>query len=257
MSILDKAYDGTGDATESISPYLKLCVYGPPGSGKTVFAAHAPKPFIIDTENSTEALDDWPELKRLSKIIKCENVNEIIDCIELCTNSDPFVRDRETVIIDTASETQEMMIQRLLERQVADPNSPRKNEFLAYQSDYRESGERLRRLFIQLRNLDMHVIILSHDVEKYSQSADGSERLIAIRPDMTPKLAKTVKRIVGLQGYLTSREQDNEYVREMRVRHSGIIEAKTRYKYLPTKIENPTFQLILDAKNKEDKEKAK
>ena len=38
---------------------LKMCLYGEPGTGKSVFACKAPKPFFITTDGNYEWLEDF------------------------------------------------------------------------------------------------------------------------------------------------------------------------------------------------------
>ena len=38
---------------------IKMCIYGEPGTGKSVFACKAPKPFFICTDGNYEWLEDF------------------------------------------------------------------------------------------------------------------------------------------------------------------------------------------------------
>ena len=74
-----------------IASSQKVCVYGPEGIGKTLFASHFPNPLFIDTEGSTKK---YP-VRRLPEPTSWQMLNDEIDYVK----NNPTICD--SLIIDT------------------------------------------------------------------------------------------------------------------------------------------------------------
>lgn len=228
------------------SPYLKLLVFGPAGCGKTVFAASAPKPLFLDMEFSTDALLDWPELLGKSKVARIEKWTE--EGIEgllkklYAYDKDPDWGDRETIVLDTADGLQRINLEYVLANAGG-------NQFLPMEHHYKQSGEMLRRFILAIRNLDRHVIIVCHSDETIIK--ETGQRYM--RTGVTPKLGKTLREEFGLFGYMhkSPYKKDEPYKNALQTQANAMIDAKSRYRYLPPIIENPKFDDLLNAINKE------
>lgn len=73
---------------------IKMCLYGEPGTGKSVFASKAPKPFFICTDGNYEWLEDFgadPEAH--------VNVNSWEEAKKWFNNEEKF-KDYETIVLD-------------------------------------------------------------------------------------------------------------------------------------------------------------
>lgn len=226
-----------------LSRHIKALIYSEPGAGKTVFAATAPKPLIIDVENSTEALGDWPDLLAEAKVIRLDKWDDLETIVDAIRSGDPQYADRETLVIDTISELQRRNLDELLDHKAKLDST--KSRFLAYQQDYKQSGEMLRRIVTAFRDLPMHLIVLSHAREVLD---DGR---MVIRPDLTPKLQDTMRGIFGIQGFLFEINEDwnAPFKNALQTRSNNVVQAKSRYRHLPPVVENPTFDTILKAAN--------
>lgn len=236
MGILDRI-----KTAEELEPWLKILVYGDPGSGKTVFACGAPKPLLIDCENGRVSLANHPELSHV-KILPVETWNDLNEVFwELKSGNIP---DVETVIIDTISELQRRNMDELLVKYNA-KDDIKYNAFLPQQNTYKENTEMLRRLVTSFRDLEMHLIVTAHRVE---QTEDNGR--VYVRPEVTPKLATTMKGIFSIQGFLTYEFDDKmQFHNSLQIRQTRRVEAKTRVGGLPPEIDMPTFQMLLDAYN--------
>lgn len=224
-----------------LSRKVKALIYGEPGSGKTKFAATAPKPLIIDCENSSEVLGDWPDLLAEAKIVRLKKWEALDAILQAIQAGDPAYADRETLVIDTVSELQRRNLDELLDSKAAVDSS--RSRFLAHQQDYKQSGEMMRRIVTAFRDVDMHLIVLAHAREVMD---DG--RLV-LRPDLTPKLQDTMRGIFGIQGFLFEMNDDwtAPWQNGLQTRSNAIVQAKSRYRFLPPMVVNPTFDTILDA----------
>lgn len=229
-----------------LSPWLKIVVFGDSGCGKTLFAATAPNPIFLDTQNSTTSLRDWPSLAAKCNIarIKWEHTQIALDMLRDRTHD--LCQDRETVVLDTVDSLQRMNLEHVLRGSGRDP-------FLPMEHDYKKSGEMLRRFIMDLRDLPMHVIVCMDQTEIIPE---GSKQRF-IRPGVTPKLAKTLREEFDLLGYMAVHDEstDDRFRNGLMIRSNGQIQAKSHFRYLPTIIENPTFDTILKAANRYKEQK--
>lgn len=231
-----------------LSPFLKLFIYGSGGSGKTLFAATAPNPLLLDTENSSDTLRDWPKIAANCKIVrmKWNHTDETIRRIK----EDPDWADRETIVLDTVDALQRNNLEAILK-------GSNRDQFLPMEHDYKKSAEMLRRFILDLRDLDKHVIVLAHTTEL---TPEGTS-LRLIRPGVTPKLAKTLTEEFSFVGYMAIKSDgaqmegskliETPFENVMQSRGgSPTIDVKSRFKHLPSVLPNPTFRQIYDAANK-------
>lgn len=230
------------------TPFLKLFIFGPTGAGKTVFGATAPRPLFLDTENSTEALLDWPELSgncKFARIAKWteEGIEGLLK--KLYNQNDPDWEDRETVIVDTADALQRINLEYVLAKIEG-------NKFLPMEHHYKQSGEMLRRFILDIRNLKKHVIVFSHSDETIVK--ETGQRYL--RTGVTPKLGKTLREEFGLFGFMmaTSDGAKEPFANVLQTRSNSMIDAKSRYRYLPPIIQNPKFSDLLNVINKEQEQ---
>lgn len=243
-SILDRIM--RGDEPRPINPYTKSLIYADPGAGKTVLAATAPKPLFLDTENSTEVLDDWPRLKAECNILPITHTDDFLEILMLLNaeDKDPLLADRQTLVVDTISEGQMRNLSEIIKE--AARKDQNRSPYIAYQNEYKESGEQLRRILVAMRQLPMHLIVLAHRIE----DKDETTGRVFIRPDLPPRLAATAKGIFGLQAYLTYEidPTTDTFKNILYTRQTRKAEAKTRYRFIPSMIENPTYMDVINAK---------
>lgn len=237
----------TPEQSTEISPWIKMCLFGDPGSGKTLFAATAPKPLILDTEGSTEVLDDWPDIKAQCKILYPRSWDDINEILYALISGDPRLADRQTVVIDTMTEYQRKNLDEIVIG--AAGKDATHSLFLPHQQDYKMSTEMVRRMAGSFRDLPYHLILVAHRTE----DTDNVGR-VRIRPELTPKLAGTIKSSVGLQAFMGSQvviheDHSEEFHNYLWTRQTEQIEAKTRYRHLPTYMLDPKFSDLLHFKN--------
>lgn len=221
-----------------ISPYLKLFIHGDINSGKTILAATAPAPIFLDTENSSDTLRDWPKLADRCRVIrmKWEHTDQVLEGLK---SKSGIFKDRDTVVLDTADALQRNNLEFILKASGRD-------QFLPMEHDYKKSGEMLRRFILELRDLDMHVIVIAHTKEI---TPEGTS-LHLIRPGVTPKLAQTLTEEFSFVGYMAVSGLDPfENVLQSRG-GNPTIQVKSRFRYLPSIVTNPTFRDIYNAANK-------
>lgn len=234
------------ETIDNLQPWLKCLIYGDPGAGKTLFAASAPKPLILDCENSRRSIMDFPAIAARCKILRVKSFNALDRIFwELMNGRGPEI---ETVVIDTISELQRKNLDDIMF--AAKAKDENRNMFLPFQGDYKISTESMRKMVTMFRDLPFHLIITAHRLEDVDQ-ATGRR---FVRPEVTPKLASTLKGVFDLQGFMTystvDAEGNDHFSNSLQVRQRAGVEAKCRLRYLPTHVENPNFGHLLEAHQK-------
>lgn len=136
---------------------LKALFYGNAGVGKTYAAVQFPKPYIIDTEGSTNK----PQYVKLIEksggaVLMTTDFDEMINEVrELLTTK----HDYKTLIIDSLTVSYTDLLEKA-ERKVG-------TEFGRH---YGEANKRMKQLLNLLFRLDMNVIITSHSKNEYGQN---------------------------------------------------------------------------------------
>lgn len=226
-------------------PYLKVLLYGEPGVGKTIWAAGAPKPIFLDSEYGTRSLLNHPEFARIP-VLPVAAFNDVDDFFWEAKAGNI---DAETYVIDSFSELQRRSMDEIMDKNAMQDKS--RSLYLPFMQDYKINTEVMRRLITSFRDLDANLIITAHAlVDK-----DEGTGALMVRPMVTPKLAQTLHGIFDLVGYMTLEEGDSKTkdVRYLQVMPTRRVVAKTRIGGLPPIIKDPTFKILLDAMEAQNK----
>ena len=244
-AILDAIMSRIGDITAQ-DEYLKILIYGDPGVGKTVFTATAPDWLMVNIEKGGKVLKNHRELiGENCQGLEYKSIYQLEQLLKYLKADAEPLRKFKTVVIDSFSELQKRDLDEIVAIEAAKDAS--RNKFLPIGPDYNINTEHMRVIASNLRDLDRHVIVTCHVKEE----KDGDTGAILRRPNLTPKLAGTLAGIFDLVGYYArSVGPDGAEVRTLQVQPTARVVAKTRIGGLPAVLENPTFQVLLDAYNK-------
>lgn len=137
-----------------IEQRLKCLFYGAAGVGKTMAACQFPKPYIIDTEGSTNKPQYVKAIDKVDgAVLMTVDFDEMIaEVKELLTTQ----HDYKTLIIDSLTLLYNDLLEKA-ERKVG-------TEFGRH---YGEANKRMKQLLNLLFRLDMNVIITSHSKNEY------------------------------------------------------------------------------------------
>lgn len=221
------------------SPYIKVCLYGKAGVGKTVLAAHAPSPLLIDVERGSKSLENHPELDHVMQlpVISWKDIGDIYE--ELRAGKLPEVK---TVIIDTFSELQKKFLDGQVKNAIARDGN--REEFLPLIKDYNITNNAMRSVLLDFITLPMNLIIISHALE----DKDESDGRVYWRPSVPARISETIEGLFDVIGYMTKdTDKDGTVTRRLRVHPSRRVSAKTRIGGLPEVLENPSFDDLLKA----------
>lgn len=222
MGILDRLHE-----VPDLPKNFKGMLWGPPGCGKTKLAAEAPFPLFLDSEDSTETLRLWPELKANAVVLDIRDKQDLNEILKALQGKAKELEDRKTVVVDTLSEIDRNTLSELSKKYTKSDSKGNRTLHVPFQSDYLENGEYLRSLILDFKKLDRNLIITAHERDVTNKEGD----VLGIRPDLAPKLSKTIASTLSFVGYMTLdtglRGEKDE--RKVQMRGTRRIVAKTRY----------------------------
>lgn len=182
-----------------VSPYLKMCVYGRNGVGKTTFIASSDlRTLIIDcNEKGTLSvrrrpnvdvftLDEWEQLDWVYWYLRSGQHDYQVVGIDTITGL--AVRCMKWVLKEEAS--------RDLSR---DPLMPDKRH-------WGKLGEALKEAMTRFRNLPMHVIFTAQEKTSTIEDDEAGGTLLETHPELSPAPRSTLLGAVDIAGRLYTRE---------------------------------------------------
>ncbi len=129
----------------------RIVLYGTHGIGKSKFAAQAPDPVFIQTEEGLDAVS-------ATAFPLCQSFDDILECIGVLANES---HDFQTVVLDSAD-----WAEQLIQKRVAQDNNVKTIDAIGYGRGYKAAADYWRQLldgFDHLRSdKNMQVILLAH-----------------------------------------------------------------------------------------------
>lgn len=129
----------------------RIVLYGTHGIGKSTFAAQAPDPVFIQTEEGLDAV-------AATAFPLCQSFDDILECIGVLANES---HDFQTVVLDSAD-----WAEQLIQKRVAQDNNVKTIDAIGYGRGYKAAADYWRQLldgFDHLRSdKNMQVILLAH-----------------------------------------------------------------------------------------------
>lgn len=238
-AILEALLGRIGDVTD-VTKYTKALIFGQPGAGKTVFCASTPKTLIVDIERGALSVNNHKEYKSNAKFMEFVSVFQLEKLIEYLKEDHPAFRGYDTIVIDSYTALQAKDLDEIVAAEAKKDAS--RNPFLPQGTDYNVNTKHMQKIASDLRDIDKNIIVTCHVTEV----KDDTTGIVLKRPALTPKLAGHMNGIFDIVGYLAA---DNDR-RTLQCHPTASIAAKTRLGNLPPVIENPNFQMVLDAKKK-------
>lgn len=219
---------------------FRALIYGPKGSGKTVFCARATKKtLVLDTEESRRSLLNHEDTQDVM-VLPVKHFNDL-DAIEWAIRDGDI--DCDTVVVDTLDKLADDLVTILLDKAVA--ANPARDRFAASQAEYRVRSELFKRLASSWATLPINLIFTAHSKEV----KDESTGKLLIRPSLGDALSDLMGGFVVVQGYLVLEEGDEpgKEKRTLQVHPGKRVDAKSRIGGLPRIISNPSMPALIRA----------
>lgn len=141
-----------------------VLIYGPEGVGKSSFAASAPKPIVIGTEDGTGALD-------VARFPSPESWQDILDALDELTQAE---HDYRTLVVDSID-----WAEPLAWAEVCRAGGKPDIESFGYGKGYVAAVELWRGLLARLELLrakrKMHVVLIAHSQIRKLQNPEGED----------------------------------------------------------------------------------
>jgi phage nucleotide-binding protein len=242
--VLDALMARISDVDE-MSSYRNLLLYGNPGTGKTVFCATAPgKVLLLAVEAAGPlSLRNHPEYAKNTRVMEFKSVRQLELLLDKMEEKPEVFAEYETLVIDSFSELQQNDLDDIVKKAAASDAS--RNKFLPTGPDYNINTEHMRMIGTKLERLNKNIILTCHVKEE----KDESTGRLLIRPNLTPKLARTMAGKFDVVAYLNINGTGDEAVRSLQVHPAGNVTAKSRIGGLPPVIENPTWDALFGTAN--------
>jgi hypothetical protein len=220
---------------DDFGPYVKVCVFGPNGSGKTRFGASSPKPLILDMneEGTRSAVGTGARVLPLTEWGDVPHVYWYLQSGK---------HQYETVVIDTATGMHKMAMEFVLyEADERDPGRPSKQP---RQQDYGRAGELTSSMLFAFRNLPMHIVILGQ--ERVIREEDTG--LVLEHTLNLPAGARAaVLDMVSITGHMEPRVRRGQMIDRMRVGPHNEYPTKDRTNQLGDMVVRPTMSKVIRA----------
>lgn len=220
-----------------------VLLYGRSGTGKTTIASTFPTPMLlIDIrEDGVDSVKGTPGVN----VLEARNWDDV-ELAYWMLQSDPG--EYETVVIDSISMAQTMLVEQVLEETGKDAMT---------RQLWGEVSGRLQSLIMGLRDLPMNVVFIAHDRARTSnEEEDGDQLDPEVGPALIPSVAKILNGAVKVIG--------NTYIAEEVQQQGARITTKVEYRMrlgphpiyitkvrsprgaeIPAYIANPTYEDIL------------
>ena len=224
---------GTGD-------YLKLCVFGEPGTTKSSFAATAEKCLILDCEKGTISAKFSPHgIGAGTQKVPWQGWEAFIQLIKMLKEGHPSLDKFETFAIDTFSDVHKRGLAMVCERDWK--RAPSKyNQFVAETEQHTENNEKLLRIIRVLRDLDRNLILLTH-----AKTVEPKGKPAKTYGDFSESLFNRISAMMDASGHIVMTEIDKVPTPVFRFVNNGTVQSKNRFN-LPSEVANPTFPQILN-----------
>lgn len=146
-----------GVRPEVVQKRLKVLLYGNPGAGKTMAAIQFPKPYVIDTEGSTDKRQYVDAIKKSEgSVFVTQDFDELMKEIKALLTEK---HDYKTLVIDSLT----ILYNDLLDKAEKKVGSD-------FGRHYNEANKKMKSLINFLFRMDLNVIITAHSKNEYGQN---------------------------------------------------------------------------------------
>jgi hypothetical protein len=238
---------------QSVDKDLEALLYGPPGTGKTTLAmglaqklAAGRDIIYVDSADGWVSLEDFPGLLANTHRVAFEEYSDLMGLSgQLALPPAKRVKafqqlDVAVIVLDELSSMADTVLDTVLRERLGtkDEDIP---DVVPEWSDYFPQKELIRKAVLAFHGIDgLHVISTAHAKEKVDH-----RKVKVTRPDFPDKLLGELQKIMHVTGFVSSetgmKSGEVQYTRRIQIQPTALIEAKTRIRGLPYRMELPTF----------------
>lgn len=204
-----------------VQQHRSMVVYGRSGSGKTTFAATFPKPMLL-LDVSDKGTDSISDVEKIN-VMEIETWQDFeLAYWYLKENPDEY----ETVVIDTLSQLQELIIKKILLEKYKEDDEARSGWGSLSQREWGEVTSVLKMWITHYRNLPMEVVFVAQDrVFEVDESLDPE---IMLDPEVGPRLAPSVTKHLNASVHSIGNTFIRRRIRHKEVKRKGSKRTKTK-----------------------------